>query len=54
MGFPTDSMIDYASYAEKDAGVRRLIVDTNGEEKTITKKGFEIDVMPVHKFLLQF
>ena len=42
------------SLAERDTGVRRLIVVTNGEEKTISKKGFEIDVMPVHKFLLQF
>ncbi len=40
MGFPTDSMIDYASYAEKDAGVRRLIVGTDGAEKVISRKVF--------------
>lgn len=42
------------SLAEKDAGVRKLIVVTNGEEKVISRKGFEIEVMPIHKFLLQF
>lgn len=40
--------------AEKKRDIKRLIVVTNGEEKTIDKTNTPIEVMPIHKFLLQF
>ena len=40
------------SFAQKKEDVRRLIIVTNEEEKTIRRDGFEIEVVPVHRFLL--
>ncbi|MBR6200220.1 MAG: ATP-binding protein [Spirochaetales bacterium] len=38
--------------AEKTEGVKRLIIVTNEEERIINKKGWTIEVVPIHKFLL--
>ena len=38
--------------AEKTEGVKRLIIVTNEEERIINKKGWMIEVVPIHKFLL--
>ncbi len=40
------------SLAEKTEGVKRLVIVTNEEEKTIEKDGHVIEVVPIHKFLL--
>ena len=40
------------SFATKTEDVQRLIIVTNEEEPTITIDGFVIDVIPVHKFIL--
>ncbi|MCR5166578.1 MAG: ATP-binding protein [Oscillospiraceae bacterium] len=40
------------SFAEKTAGIQRLIIVTYEEEKTISKDGRTIEVIPAHKFLL--
>ena len=40
------------SFATKTEDVQRLIIVTNEEERTITIDGFVIDVIPVHKFIL--
>ena len=41
------------SFAEKTAGTNRLIIVTNEEERTITKDGLTIEVIPVYKFILE-
>lgn len=38
--------------AEKTEGVKRLIIVTNEEDRIINKKGWTIEVVPIHKFLL--
>ena len=40
------------SFAEKTKGIRRLIIVTNEEERTITKDGLTIEVIPVYKFIM--
>ena len=40
------------SFADKTTGVQRLIIVTNEEERTITKDGISIEVIPVYKFIL--
>ena len=40
------------SFAEKTAGIKRLIIVTNEEERTIVKDGHTIEVIPAYKFLL--
>ena len=40
------------SFAEKTKGIRRLIIVTNEEERTITKDGLTIEVIPVYKFII--
>ena len=40
------------SFAQKTEGIKRLVIVTNEEEKTIEKDGCLIEVIPVHKFLL--
>jgi len=40
------------SFAEKTEGVKKLIIVTNEEERSIEKDGHEIEVIPIHKFLL--
>lgn len=40
------------SFAEKTEGKKRLYIVTNEEERTITKDGLTIEVVPIHKFLL--
>ena len=40
------------SFAEKTAGIKRLIIVTNEEERTITKKGLTIEVIPAYKFIM--
>lgn len=40
------------SFAKKTEGVKKLIIVTNEEERRIEKDGYEIDVIPIHKFLL--
>ena len=40
------------SFAEKTKGIRRLIIVTNEEERTITKDGLTIAVIPVYKFIM--
>ena len=40
------------SFAEKTEGVKKLIIVTNEEERSIEKDGYEIEVIPIHKFLL--
>ncbi|MCR5124640.1 MAG: ATP-binding protein [Treponema sp.] len=40
------------SFAKKSSDSLRLMIVTNDEEKTIEKDGYEIQVVPVHKFLL--
>nr|WP_248403153.1 hypothetical protein [Butyrivibrio fibrisolvens] len=40
------------SFAEKTIGVQRLIIVTNEEERTITKDGRTIEVIPAYKFIL--
>ena len=40
------------SFAEKTAGIRRLFIVTNEEERTIIKDGWTIEVLPVYKFIL--
>lgn len=40
------------AFAEKTQGIRKLIIVTYEEERTITKDDVTIEVVPVHKFLL--
>ncbi len=40
------------SFAEKTGELQRLIIVTNEEERTITKDGYTIEVVPVHKYIL--
>jgi len=40
------------SFAEKTKGIRRLIIVTNEGERTITKDGLTIEVIPAYKFIL--
>ena len=40
------------SFAEKTAGIKRLIIVTNEEERTISKEGLTIEVIPVYKFIM--
>lgn len=40
------------SFAEKTEGVKKLIIVTSEEERSIEKDGYEIEVIPIHKFLL--
>lgn len=40
------------SFAQKKEDVRHLIIVTNEEETIIKKDGFEIEVVPIHRFLL--
>ncbi len=40
------------SFAEKTEGVKKLILVTNEEERSIERDGYEIEVIPIHKFLL--
>ena len=40
------------SFAEKTKGIRRLIIVTNEEDRTITKDGFTIEVVPAYKFIM--
>ena len=40
------------SFAQKTEGVKRLVIVTNEEEKTIEKDGYMIEVIPAYKFLL--
>ena len=42
------------SFADKKADVDRLLIVTNEEEKIIQKEGVEIEVIPAHRFLLDF
>lgn len=39
--------------ATKDKNVERFIIVTNEEEKVIEENGIKIEVIPIHKFLLQ-
>ena len=48
-GRETKSLI---SFVEKTEGIKRLIIVTNEEERTITKDGHTIEVIPVYKFIL--
>ena len=48
-GRETKSLV---SFAEKTKGIRRLIIVTNEEERTITKDGLTIEVIPVYKFIM--
>nr|MCR4902969.1 hypothetical protein [Butyrivibrio sp.] len=41
------------SFATKTEGVKRLIIVTNEEERTITKDDLTIDVIPVYKFIME-
>lgn len=41
------------SFAEKTAGIKRLIIVTDEEERTITKDGITIEVIPAYKFILE-
>ena len=38
--------------AAKNKGVKRLLLVTNEEEKTIKKDGATIEVVPLYKFLI--
>ena len=40
------------SFAEKNEGIKRLIIVTNEEERTISKGGVTIEVLPAYKFFL--
>ena len=40
------------SFAEKVEGIKRFIIVTNEEERTIIKDGVIIEVIPAYKFLL--
>ncbi len=40
------------SFAEKNAEIKRLIIVTNEEERTISKGGVTIEVLPAYKFFL--
>ena len=40
------------SLAQKTEGVKRLVIVTSEEERTIEEDGYVIEVIPVHKFLL--
>ncbi len=40
------------SFATKTAGIRRLMIVTNEEERVIIKDGLTIEVIPIHKFLM--
>ena len=39
-------------FAQKTEGIKKLIIVTNEEERTIEKDGYVIEVLPVYKFLL--
>ena len=39
------------SFAEKTEGVKKLIIVTSEEERSIERDGHEIEVIPIHKFL---
>ena len=41
------------SFAEKTKGIKRLVIVTNEEERTITKDGIIIEVIPAYKFILE-
>ena len=41
------------SFATKTEGVKRLIIVTNEEERTITKDNLTIEVIPVYKFIME-
>ena len=41
------------SFADKTENVKKLMIVTNEEERTIEKNGHLIDVIPIHKFLLE-
>ena len=41
------------SFATKTEGVKRLIIVTNEEERTITKDDLTIEVIPVYKFIME-
>ncbi len=41
------------SFAEKNEGVKKLVIVTSEEEGMIEKDGYVINVIPVHKFLLE-
>ena len=41
------------SFATKTEGVKRLIIVTNEEERTITKDNLTIEVVPVFKFIIK-
>ena len=40
------------SFAKKTAGIERLIIVTNEEERTIIKDGLAVEIVPAYKFLL--
>ena len=40
------------SLAQKTEEVKRLVIVTSEEERTIEEDGYAIEVIPVHKFLL--
>ena len=40
------------SFAEKTEEKHRLIIVTNEDERTITKNGVTIEVIPAYKFIL--
>ncbi|MCR5391538.1 MAG: ATP-binding protein [Lachnospiraceae bacterium] len=42
------------SFAEKTEGVKKLIIVTNEDESSIERDGYEIEVIPIHKFLLDY
>ena len=41
------------SFAGKTQGIRRLVIVTNEEERTIVRNGQTIEVIPAYKFLLE-
>ena len=41
------------SFAEKTTGIKRLVIVTNEEERTITKDNLTIEVIPIYKFILE-
>ena len=41
------------AFATKTEGVKRLIIVTNEEERTITKDNLTIEVIPVYKYIME-
>ncbi len=41
------------AFATKTEGVKRLIIVTNEEARTITKDNLTIEVIPVYKFIME-